>query len=112
MRRVVPLASVGAALAAALAVGLWLGVDSGESSAAESTVRTPVQHFHSRPDLRPPLMTIVRGANGVAPDYVFLAPKKQVVQAGPMIVDNQGRLVWFDPRPTKGVTDFKVQRLG
>jgi hypothetical protein len=45
-----------------------------------------------------------------APGYVFLAPKRMVAQAGPMIVDNAGELVWFHPLDTRGVADFRVQR--
>jgi hypothetical protein len=40
---------------------------------------------------------------------VFLAPKKDVDQAGPLILDDSGQVVWFDPLPTHGVTDFRVQ---
>jgi hypothetical protein len=47
-------------------------------------------------------------AHDTAPGYIFVAPKIGPGQDGAMIVDNLGRLVWFDndtyPR------DFKVQR--
>jgi hypothetical protein len=50
-------------------------------------------------------------AHDTAPGYIFLAPKMAVVQAGPMIMDNRGQLVWFHPlKLTKGVTDFRAQR--
>ena len=71
----------------------------------------PTQHFRSRPDLRPPVVHIRIPARGTAPGYIFLAPKLAVAQAGPMIMDNRGRLVWFHPlKFTKGVTDFRAQR--
>jgi outer membrane protein assembly factor BamB len=71
----------------------------------------PSQHFRSRPDLRPPVVQIRTPAKGTAPGYVFLAPKMAVAQAGPMIMDDRGRLVWFHPlKFTKGVTDFRAQR--
>src|ERR1051326_9150596 len=38
------------------------------------------------------------------------APKKKVLQAGPMILDDQGNVVWFHPLDTHGVSDFRVQR--
>jgi hypothetical protein len=41
---------------------------------------------------------------------VFIAPKKHVAQAGPLILDNRGRVVWFHPLDTRGVTDFRIQR--
>jgi Arylsulfotransferase (ASST) len=71
----------------------------------------PTQHFRSRPDLRPPVVKIRVAAHDTAPGYIFLAPKMAVAQAGPMIMDNKGRLVWFHPlKLTKGVTDFRAQR--
>jgi Arylsulfotransferase (ASST) len=70
----------------------------------------PYEHFRSRPDLKPPLVRILTPAHGVDPGYVFIAPKKHVAQAGPLILDNRGHVVWFHPLDTRGVTDFRVQR--
>jgi hypothetical protein len=71
----------------------------------------PTQHFKSRPDLRPPIVKIRVAAHDTAPGYIFLAPKMAVAQAGPMIMDNRGQVVWFHPlKLTKGVTDFRAQR--
>jgi Arylsulfotransferase (ASST) len=69
----------------------------------------PSQHFVTRPDVRPPPVHVLKQAHGTAPGYVFLAPKKQVAQAGPMILDDAGNVVWFHPLNTRGVTDFRVQ---
>src|ERR671935_7487 len=72
----------------------------------------PFQHFHSRPDLKPPVIKINKAADGTAPGLIFLAPKMVVAQAGPMIVDNAGQVVWFHPLEIKGqvgVADFRVQ---
>jgi arylsulfotransferase ASST len=69
----------------------------------------PYQRFHSRPDLKPPPVRILTPAHSTGPGYVFIAPKKHVAQAGPMILDDRGRLVWFRPLNTRGVTDFRVQ---
>src|SRR3954469_15002287 len=71
---------------------------------------SPYRHFLSRPDLEPPPVRILTPAHGTAPGYVFIAPKKNVVQAGPMIVDDRGRMMWFRPLNTRGVTDFRVQQ--
>jgi hypothetical protein len=68
------------------------------------------QHFVSRPDLKPPIVRILHHAGRPAPGYIFIAPKKNVAQAGPLILDNRGEVVWFDPLPSRGVTDFRVQR--
>ncbi len=38
-----------------------------------------------------------------------MAPKMVVAQAGPMIMDNRGEVIWFKPLNTRGVTDFRVQ---
>jgi hypothetical protein len=66
----------------------------------------PTQHFVSRPDLHPPVVKIRVAAHDTAPGLIFLAPKMAVAQAGPMIMDNRGQLVWFHPlKLTKGVTD-------
>jgi hypothetical protein len=59
-----------------------------------------VQSFQSRPDLLPPKVTIEQAAGaGVAPGYVFATPFLGPGQYGPMIFDNAGNLVWFDPLP-------------
>ena len=77
---------------------------------AEAEPPAPAQRFVSRPDLRPPLVEITQAARDTAPGYVFLAPKRKVAQAGPMILDESGELVWFRPLDTEGVTDFRAQR--
>jgi hypothetical protein len=99
MRR--PLAIVVAAAAAVAS-----GCGSGDEPAP------PYQHFRSRPDLKPPPVRILTPAHGTAPGYIFIAPKNHVVQAGPMILDNRGHVVWFRPLNTGGVTDFRVQAYG
>jgi hypothetical protein len=71
----------------------------------------PAQRFETRPDLKPPPVKINTPAKGTAPGYIFIGPKLAVHQAGPMIVDNRGQVVWFHPlKFTKGITDFRVQR--
>ncbi len=70
----------------------------------------PTQHFRSRPDLRPPVVEIRTPAHDTAPGLIFLAPKQVVAQAGPMIVNDRGQVVWFHPLDINGITDFRVQR--
>lgn len=67
------------------------------------------QHFYSRPDLEPPGIHLDTRAAGVAPGYVFVAPKLRVTQAGPEILDDSGQVVWFRPLGAKDVSDFRVQ---
>jgi hypothetical protein len=66
-----------------------------------------VQHFVSRPDLKPPRVT----TRGTTTDFVFLAPSSGPGRRGAMILDGRGDLVWFHPMTDKVVTDFKVQQL-
>src|SRR5438128_9871110 len=70
----------------------------------------PTQHFRSRHPLRPPRVNVLSDPGATAPGYVFLAPKMKVLQAGPMILDGEGQVVWFKPLDTHGVSDFRVQR--
>jgi Arylsulfotransferase (ASST) len=105
-----------AAVALAIAALALAGCDEKENKPAAAPKPKgpppgPTQHFRSRPDLKPPIVTIRTPAHDTAPGYIFLAPKMAVVQAGPMIMDDRGQLVWFHPlKLTKGVTDFRVQR--
>ncbi len=72
-----------------------------------------VQHFHSRPDLQPPAIAVTTPASPlVAPGDILLTPYSGPGQAGPMIFDNTGQLVWFDPLPygTES-TNLQVQQL-
>ena len=78
--------------------------------APSSAADAPYRHFVSRPDLRPPQITLLTRARHTAPGYIFIAPKKKVEQGGPLILDNRGRVVWFMPVDRRGVTDFRVQR--
>jgi Arylsulfotransferase (ASST) len=82
----------------------------GCSSSSGAGTNPPFRHYHSRPDLRPPPVQILKRAHHTAPGYLFIAPKKDVDQAGPLILDNRGRVVWFRPLDTHAVTDFRVQR--
>jgi Arylsulfotransferase (ASST) len=76
---------------------------SGGGAAASS------QRFWSRPDLEPPVVQVLTRPRETTAGYLFIAAKKNTPQAGPMILDGHGRLVWFHPLNTKGVTDLRVQ---
>ena len=54
-------------------------------------------------------MTVTRSTPSASPGYVFLAPKSEAPQAGTMILDGRGQLVWFQPLDTQGVADFRAQ---
>jgi hypothetical protein len=69
-----------------------------------------VQSFHSRPDLRPPTVTVTASSPAVAAGDVFVAPYTGPGQAGPMILDQGGSVVWFDPLPTHvSAASFRLQ---
>jgi Arylsulfotransferase (ASST) len=78
-------------------------------SPAAAAAAPTYHHFRSRPDLRPPVVRILKPARGTARGYLFIGPKKKALQAGPMIFDERGRLVWFRPLNTRGVSGFRVQ---
>jgi hypothetical protein len=69
-----------------------------------------IQGFHSRPDLRPPVVRVTASSPATAPGDEFLAPYTGPGQAGPMILDQSGALAWFKPLPTNtSATNFRVQ---
>jgi Arylsulfotransferase (ASST) len=69
-----------------------------------------VQVFASRPDLRPPAITVQTASRTARPGNIFVAPKRGATQQGPMILDEAGRLVWFRPLPGDDQAfDFRAQ---
>jgi hypothetical protein len=69
------------------------------------------QHYLSRPELQPPTVTVSVDSGRQAPGYVFLAPYAGIGQYGPMILDSDGRLVWFKPLPPgERAADVRVQQ--
>jgi hypothetical protein len=70
------------------------------------------QRFVSRPDLRPPVVAVHADSPTQAPGDELLAPYGVPGQAGPMILDPTGRLIWFDPLPpTVVAANLRVQQL-
>lgn len=106
-----------AVAAAALAVaggagGLWLAFSGLGEPAADEWPGPTVKTFHSRPDLDPDALAVRTPARpGAADGLIFLAVKRGSGQDGPMIVDEDGRVVWFHPvGGDKTATAFQVQR--
>ncbi|MQA85270.1 MAG: hypothetical protein GEV03_11750 [Streptosporangiales bacterium] len=65
--------------------------------------------YQSAPDLQPPKLQVDRSGKDTG-DYVFLGPKKETLQNGPMIVDGEGEPVWYQPlRGKREAWDLKVQ---
>ena len=70
-------------------------------------------HFHSQPNLQPPAPVVTARSASTAGGDIFTAPYSGDGQAGPMIFDEAGNLVWFDPVPSgDAAADLKVQQLG
>jgi len=70
-----------------------------------------VRRFVSRPDLVPPVVTVLKRTAAADRGLVLLAPSSGPGQRGALIVDDAGEPVWFHPVRHKAVTDFKVQNL-
>jgi hypothetical protein len=76
----------------------------------QSGVAADVQGFVSRPDLHPPAVTVSVQSSTVAPGDEFVAPYTGPGQAGPMILDPSGGLLWFKPLHThSSATNLRVQ---
>ncbi|HVX46117.1 MAG TPA: arylsulfotransferase family protein [Mycobacteriales bacterium] len=77
-----------------------------------------VERFHTRPDLTPPNITTnrVHHDRTAVPRLYFITPKGyQGIgpgTQGPLIVDQHGQVVWFDPTPGEGgsPTGLEVQQ--
>ncbi|MFL5823064.1 MAG: arylsulfotransferase family protein [Solirubrobacteraceae bacterium] len=54
----------------------------------------PTQHFHSTIGFHPPVVDVTGNPDGQS-GYMFLTPNHSP-QVGPMILDSQGHLVWFE----------------
>jgi hypothetical protein len=67
-----------------------------------------VRTFHSRPDLRPPVVTVLKAPTGVAPGALFLAPSSGPGDRGVMILDSAGELVWFHPTAPSTSMNFRT----
>ena len=77
---------------------------------AEPPAGRGIRVFRSRPDLRPPAVTVETASPDAKPGQVFVAPKRGRTQQGPMIFDRNGTLVWFNPLPgDEQAFDFRTQ---
>jgi len=68
------------------------------------------QSFHSRPDLKPPKVTVTTHLPAATAGDLFIAPYSGPGQYGPMILDENGQLVWFKALEAGArAADFRVQ---
>jgi hypothetical protein len=82
-----------------------------ESAAAARKPRRDVHGFVTRPDLRPPVITVVSPARGTADGYLFLAPSSGPGMRGGLIADDGGNPVYFRPTTPRTVMDFRAGML-
>lgn len=91
---------------------------SGErQSPPASPTSSTAQRFLTRPDLRPPVVRVTQlgtqPASGSVPRFIALAPINAVPAAEPheglMMIDRQGRLVWFSPASRGSAFNLNVQ---
>jgi hypothetical protein len=97
-----------AAGAGALAT-LELGTVEAAGAPARSARRDDgrVLRFVSRPDLRPPVVTVTHAAEKTADGYVFIAPSSGPGQRGTLILDDRGEVVWFHPTTPSTAMNFR-----
>ncbi|MHB8531162.1 MAG: arylsulfotransferase family protein [Solirubrobacteraceae bacterium] len=85
----------------------------GEAGGSSAPPASPQDHqtFRSRPDLKPPLVTVTAHAAGTSPGELLLAPYSGPGQYGPMILGEDGSMVWFEPLQPSGAraADLRVQ---
>lgn len=67
-----------------------------------------VQTFQTRPDLKPPAVTVAVNKPGTAGGDLFLAPIGGPGALGPMLLDPSARLVYFHPVSNGVAMDFKL----
>jgi hypothetical protein len=79
-------------------------------AAARTTAKPPTRsEFVSRPDLRPPLVSVRRAGDARRGRVPVPRPKERTDPGGPMILDNRGQVVWFHQVQPREATDFRVQ---
>jgi hypothetical protein len=73
-----------------------------------------VQHYSTAPSLTPSAVKLTTPAKpGGAPGDLLMAPYQGDGTPGPMIAEQDGRLVWFHPLPAgEESTSLRVQQLG
>ena len=81
---------------------------------AKTRGRAPAQRFRSQPNLRPPVVDVKVNRDDPRPGYLFMSPYG-AGQAGPLILNDRGQVVWFHPvtvgaRAATKTSDLQSQR--
>lgn len=89
----------------------WNGASADAGRPSRQAAGGPTQTFHSQPGLHPPILTTTSDPDSRSGDILLtpVAIHPSSTQAGPMILDGQGRLLWFRPVPGYA-TNLEVQR--
>ena len=109
------LAAAGAGTAAVLLArdsNGWAATRPALRSFNSTTVAKGVQQFRSRPDLSPPQIVIDKPASGQLPGLIVTEVHNGASQSGPLIFDQHGRIIWFEPlspQPSAQHRAFNVQ---
>jgi hypothetical protein len=82
------------------------------ATAHVSGSQNQIQHFHSRSDLQAPSLAVTATSPQAERGYIFAAPYSGPGPAGPMIFDEAGNLVWFDPLHSGASANLQVQLEG
>lgn len=68
--------------------------------------------FRSAPSFDPARVHVLSAPDMTAPGYIFISNTNGERQPGPMIIDDEGELIWFKPRPGLTVMNFNAHTLG
>jgi hypothetical protein len=75
-----------------------------------AATQTNTMRFQSRTDLEPPAVTVTTPSSDPSLGDIFVSPDSGPGEAGPMIVNPAGQLVWFDPmRAGTSAFDLNMQ---
>ncbi len=100
-------------LAATGSAGAILSGALDSSRRVEPAAATPppeAPRWHTRPDLRIPVLTVSHSEPAASSDPIFIAPYNDPAgQAGAVIADNSGQALWENPLAGRVTTDFRVQ---
>jgi len=83
----------------------------GVTRAGSALAAAPRPRFRSRPDLDPPRVHVITAPDRTATGVVFVANANGERQPGPMMLDDDGELIWFRPRPGLTVMNFNAHAL-
>jgi Arylsulfotransferase (ASST) len=97
-------ATGGSLLAASALPRRWLRA----SLAADTAEVHGVHRFVSRPDLAPPVMSVLHRTDGTSAGRLFLAPLSGPGQRGTLIVDDAGTPIWFRPSAPVVAVNFRA----